>query len=185
MHNNKNNQEQSKDLQQHKEEFINKLVDNLNDINTQRLRDKQEPLDVCFMTSVVDTNIIKYTNFINNLQYGYFIEDYEEDPTGYTNGHINIQIRKDKPITYTIEFQDNYIDYIDMHVPTFEISKVEYLGGEMWDIENEDLDEYRQEYIIKHQKIASEYEEQLKDKKKHDLATKIALLQNELNSLDL
>src|SRR3712207_8873721 len=44
--------------------------------------------------------------FLKDISRGYFIEDYEEDPTGYTNGSIEIQCLNATK-TYTLRSEEH------------------------------------------------------------------------------
>ncbi|MCD3321686.1 hypothetical protein G8V07_14670 [Clostridium botulinum D/C] len=174
----------NQEKKQIKEKFMYDLVSKLEGVNKRRLREGKGLLDICFMTSIIDTKILQYDEFINNLKYKYFIEEYKEDETGFENGSINVQIRKDKPVTYTICFKSYYIEDICESIPSFEFSKQEYIGETMWDIfEDESYSEYREKFTTKYQNIHSEFEREEKLRQKKELQDKIALLTQQLSTI--
>lgn len=101
-----------------KKEFINNLIKELNDVNEDRIYYDKNPLDVCYLISVVDQQIEKCTDFINEIENKtYYINGYDEDTSGgYTNGKIRILIKRtneDKENEYIYDTYENYCYYIE------------------------------------------------------------------------
>jgi hypothetical protein len=97
-----------------KEQFIQDLIRELNDINERELiPDDKKPIDVCFLVSVVDQKIEKYQDFMSDItKYTYCINGYEADNSGgYTNGKIRILIEKTDEEKESISIVDAYYDY--------------------------------------------------------------------------
>lgn len=94
-----------------KDNFIHDLIDILNRENEERLEKKISPLDICFIISVIEQRIEEYPDFINDIKNKeYYINQYiPDDSEGYTNGKIEIFIKKKNPDTDLLI--DQYTDY--------------------------------------------------------------------------
>lgn len=94
-----------------KSEFIRRLVDELNDENERG--NHKRPLDVCYMTSVVDQQLEKCDEFIKDITiHRYEINGYDyDDSEGYTNGKIRIFIEKPEEEKESEMMYDAYYDY--------------------------------------------------------------------------
>ena len=84
-----------------KEKFIKQLIEELEDYNL-HAQEEDFKIDVRFMVSVIDQQIEKCTDFMEDISYKDFqVGSYEKDITeGYTNGRIYVYIIKDKHIEY-------------------------------------------------------------------------------------
>src|SRR3712207_9348277 len=80
--------------------------------------------------------------FLKDISRGYFIEDYEEDPTGYTNGSIEIQCLNATK-TYTLEFTESYCGDMAQCYPSFKLSERHGVGEYEWDYFEDDRSEER------------------------------------------
>ena len=81
-----------------KENFMINLIETLNNENIKRINGNRELVDVCHLTSVVDLQIEKCEEFLNDIsnhkydiEYQYNEEDYISN---YKNGKVKINIRK-------------------------------------------------------------------------------------------
>ena len=81
-----------------KENFMINLIETLNNENIKRINNNREIIDVCHLTSVVDLQIEKCQEFLNDIsnheydiEYQYNEEDYVSN---YKNGKVKINIRK-------------------------------------------------------------------------------------------
>lgn len=95
-----------------KERFIQKLIKELNKENKYR----ECPLDVCYMVSVVEQQIDKCKEFMEDLQTkNWLINGYYKDTTGgYTNGKIRILIEKtEEEKEYQNDVYEDYCYYIE------------------------------------------------------------------------
>lgn len=96
-----------------KEKFIRNLIDFLNRENEYRICYNKNPLDICYMVSVVDQNIEDCKDFINDIKNKeWYINAYNEDHSnGYTNGEIEILILKPKEEQEDELTIENFEDY--------------------------------------------------------------------------
>lgn len=97
-----------------KEEFINNLIEELNDVNERQLiYNGKNPIDVCYIVSVIEQNIGAYEDFLNDiLNHTYCINGYDEDASGgYTNGKVRILIEKPDEEKESEYMMDAYYDY--------------------------------------------------------------------------
>jgi hypothetical protein len=94
-----------------KGEFIKRLVDELNDENERGNHNR--PLNICYMTSVVDQQLEKCSEFIEDITiHRYEINGYEYDNTeGYTNGKMRVLIEKPDEEKNSEMMYDAYYDY--------------------------------------------------------------------------
>lgn len=98
----------NKDIKKVKEKFIENLTKTLNEENDNRLYDGKEPLDVCFMISVIDKQLHQHKEFLEDLSNGYTFNGYEEDESGYSNGKISLFIEKPKEEQQSDLWVDRY-----------------------------------------------------------------------------
>jgi hypothetical protein len=109
----------SKSIHEIKEQFINDLITELNDINERdRVYYGKTPLDVCYMVSIVNQQIENCTEFMNDIStHRYCINGYDEDYSqGYTNGRIRVLIEKpdeEKESEYMVDAYHPYCYYIE------------------------------------------------------------------------
>ena len=99
-----------------KNDFIRKLIDELNSVNKERLlnNDDKNLIDVCFMVSVIDQGIEKCTKFIEEMtKYDYHINRYIENKSGeYTNSKkIEILFEKPECEKESEYWVDNFYDW--------------------------------------------------------------------------
>ncbi|MNK43742.1 hypothetical protein D3C87_624590 [compost metagenome] len=97
-----------------KEQFIRKLIDELNNVNKHELFDEERaPLDVCYMVSVIDQQIDDCQEFMDTITtYRYQINDFSHDNSGgYTNGKIQILIEKPEEEKSSEMMFDAFYDY--------------------------------------------------------------------------
>lgn len=115
-----------------KKKFIRALIDELNDVNENQLQYyNKNPNNVCFMVSVIDQNINKYKDFIDDITKNNFcVNGYEEDhSSGYTAGKIRILIEKSNEEKDKEEKENGFVisEYYDYHY------EIEFLYDErMW-----------------------------------------------------
>ena len=102
-----------------KEQFIKELINELNDVNERQLvYNDKTPIDVCYVVSVIDQQIEKCTEFMEDIsKHTYYINGYDEDTSqGYTNGRIRVLIEKpedEKESHYMVDAYHNYCYYIE------------------------------------------------------------------------
>jgi len=99
-----------------KDQFIKNIINELNNENKNRINNNKEIIDVCYIISVVDQQIEKCKEFIDDITtHTYLIENYDEEYSeGYTNGRIKILIKKpDNENGYTINTYYNYFYYME------------------------------------------------------------------------
>ena len=101
-----------------KDRFIRELVDELNEVNQERLNYSKSPLDICFMTSVLDQRLEDCTDFIKILESKrWLINGYDCDEEDYyTNGRVRILIEKseeEKKSEYMVDAYEDYYYYIE------------------------------------------------------------------------
>lgn len=195
-----------------KEKFIQELIKELNYENDRRIDSDKKPLDVCYMVSVVEQQIDKYKEFMEDLQTkNWLINGYDEDTTGgYTNGRIRILIEKTEEeyedYCYYIEFlydernrgycqctseDDGYdkehgccgID-CDWTAPAFIITKEVSMGYNTWEGQQRDYWEYEKRFNLKQENKNKEIEEYKKQQKKARILEEMKRLLNELNELE-
>lgn len=195
-----------------KEKFIQELIKELNYENDRRINSDKKPLDVCYMVSVVEQQIDKYKEFMEDLQTkNWLINGYDEDTTGgYTNGRIRILIEKTEEecedYCYYIEFlydernwgycqctseDDGYdkehgccgID-CDWTAPAFIITKEVSMGYNTWEGQQRDYWEYEKRFNLKQENKNKEVEEYKKQQKKARILEEMKRLLNELNELE-
>ena len=94
-----------------KEKFIRDLIDELNDINENRITyENKRPIDVCRVVSVIDQQLENCKEFIEDItEHTYHINRYEESH-GFTYPKIRILIEKNDS-----EKNPNYVEYYDTH----------------------------------------------------------------------
>jgi len=94
-----------------KEQFIQDLINTLNDENENRINNNKTSLDICFMVSVIDQQIENCKEFLDDITKNtYYINGYDEDYSGgYTNGKITILIRK------LDNNKEEYVDYYNYY----------------------------------------------------------------------
>ena len=102
-----------------KGEFVRDLIDELNDINERQLvcYDKR-PIDVPYVVSVIDQQIEKCREFIDDItEHSYYINGFERnDEDYYSNGKIRILIEKpdsEKESEYMVDAYYDYCYYIE------------------------------------------------------------------------
>ncbi|MGJ0846505.1 hypothetical protein ACR77J_07445 [Tissierella praeacuta] len=101
-----------------KDKFIMTLVDELNEINKDRTYNNKFPLDICFMTSVLDQQLENCKEFMGILENkNWLINGYERDEDDYyTNGRIRVLIEKPKEERksgFLVDTYENYCYYIE------------------------------------------------------------------------
>jgi len=129
-----------------KEKFIKDLIQKLNRENTERINEGKDSLNVCYMTSVIDQNIDKCNEFMEDIKNNdYYFTSYQEDVSGgYTGGYIGIGINA-SGINYTYRIDFGF-EICDWYIPTFNLIKEinvlysGYNGGE------QDYDEYEKQF---------------------------------------
>ena len=63
-----------------KEQFIKNIINELNNENKNRINNNKEIIDVCYIISVVDQQIEKCKEFIDDITtHTYLIENYDEE----------------------------------------------------------------------------------------------------------
>lgn len=181
-----------------KDQFINDLVDELNKFNNNRVRNKQNPLDICYMISVLDQQLDDCDEFMNDITiHRYKIDNYTEDNSGYTNGTIKILIGKPRNekeaermiykysgVCYYITFSSGEIYYEGWTIPTFEIVKKTNLYNVQWDGFKEDYDKYKDKFYDNEKYRNKKAEEYLRNKRTLEIKDEIEKLQNELKELN-
>lgn len=101
-----------------KDRFIRELVDELNEVNQERLNYSKNPLDICFMTSVLNQQLEDCTDFMKTLESKtWLINGYDYDKEDwYTNGKVRILIEKseeEKESEYMVDAYEDYCYYIE------------------------------------------------------------------------
>ena len=95
-----------------KEIFIQDLIQELNNINYHKVEyeGNNSLIDVCYIISVIDQQIDKYTEFLSDItKNNYYINGYYKDTTdGYTNGKIRILIEKPDDEKESNHWADTY-----------------------------------------------------------------------------
>lgn len=96
-----------------KDNFIEKLIIELNSENKRRIIYDKEPINICFIVSALDQqldNCKEFINILNNKEW--FINGYEEDDTGgYTYGRIEVLIEKKSGTIGALEDYCYYINF--------------------------------------------------------------------------
>jgi len=79
-----------------KDQFIQNLINTLNNENQSRINNNKNLIDVCYLVSVIDQQIENYKEFIDDItEHTYIITDYKKDwYDNYTSGEIQILIEK-------------------------------------------------------------------------------------------
>ena len=95
-----------------KDQFIQNLINTLNNENENRINNNRNPLDVCYLVSAIDQQIENYKEFLDDItEHTYVIDDYKEDwYNGYTNGEIQILIEKPND-EEKYEYINNYCNH--------------------------------------------------------------------------
>lgn len=166
-----------------KKKFVLDLVDKLNRISRDRLEYGSSALDVCYMTSIVDKQILQCEEFLKDISRGYFIEDYKEDPTGYTNGSIEIQCLNATK-TYTLEFTESYCGDMAQCYPSFKLSERHGVGEYEWDYFEDDYEEYEANFNKKYSAIYKDIEQKKKERRIQDIKIQMEMLSQELTALE-
>jgi hypothetical protein len=193
-----------------KDKFISELIDRLNNVNEQRIYYNKETLDVCFMVSVIDQQIEKCKELMEDLSNNeWSIGIYEDDKyDGYTNGEIRIHIIKSEPVDYCycIEFlyDERYWGYCqctpddegynskhkccgngcDWIAPAFSITKETFLGDYKWEGYEKDYWEYEEKFHQDKKNKNEEVERHKREQEKQHLLEQIKILQNKLKELE-
>jgi len=96
-----------------KDQFIQNLINTLNDENENRINNNKKLLDVCYIVSVIDQQIENCKEFIDDItKHTYHINGYDEDYSGgYTNGKIKILIEKSDEEKESEHWADAYYNY--------------------------------------------------------------------------
>ncbi|MEC4565443.1 DUF5320 domain-containing protein [Paenibacillus sp. CMAA1739] len=192
-----------------KKVFIEKLAKVLNEEQD----DLDKPLDICYMVSVVDQHLDRYSEFIEEISNNnYLINGYDKDNTGgYTNGRIRILIEKPEEETkcdycYFIEFgfDERYWGYCqckpddegysvkheccgndcDWVAPSFHIEKCIYIGGDSWDGCENDYWKYEQKYYEEENNKNTYLDNYLKEQEKIRLQEQLKVIQSRLSELN-
>jgi len=96
-----------------KDQFIQNLINELNNENENRIYHDKKPLDISYIISVIDQQIENCKEFIDDItRHTYCINSYDEDYSGgYTNGKIKILIEKSEDEKESEHWVDAYYDY--------------------------------------------------------------------------
>lgn len=96
-----------------KEKFISDLIAELNRENESRVCNDKSPVDVCFVTSVVDQQLDNCKKFLDDItEHTYCINGYEKDTEDYySNGKVRILIEKPESERESNYMFDAFYDY--------------------------------------------------------------------------
>jgi len=92
-----------------KDQFIQNLINTLNNENKNRIYHDKKPLNIPYIVSVIDQQIENCKEFLDDItKHTYDINSYDEDYSGgYTNGKITILIEKPKDKEEESEYINN------------------------------------------------------------------------------
>jgi len=101
-----------------KEKFIRDLIDELNKENEQRIDNNKNPINICYVVSVVEQQLDNCKDFLDDItEHTYYINGFEKDPEDYyTNGKVRILIEKpdlEKESQYMVDAFYDYCYYIE------------------------------------------------------------------------
>ena len=96
-----------------KNQFIQNLIKELNNENEHMINNSKNPLDICYMISVIDQQIENCKEFLDDItKHTYCINGYDKDYSeGYTNGKIKILIEKTEDEKKSKHWADAYYNY--------------------------------------------------------------------------
>jgi len=205
-----------------KDQFIQNLIKELNNENEHMINNSKNPLDICYMISVIDQQIENCKEFLDDItKHTYCINGYDKDYSeGYTNGKIKILIKKTEDEKESKHWADAYYNYYycieflyderhwgycectpedkdynekykccgdgcDWNSPAFRIEKVINLGYCIWEGQERDYWEYKEQFES-NEKNKNENVEKFKiEEKKQNIRDRIKDLQEELDKLGL
>lgn len=193
-----------------KDKFISELIDELNDVNEQRIYYDKEPLDICFMVSVIEQQIEKCKEFMEDLSNSEWDIDFYENERYdvYADGEIRIHIIKSEPVDYCycIKFlyDERYWGYCqctpddegynpkykccgngcDWIAPAFSITKEVFLGDYKWEGYEKDYWKYEEKFYQNEKNKNEEVERHKREQEKQRLLKQIKILQNKLKELE-
>ena len=196
-----------------KENFMINLIDTLNNENIKRINNNRELVDVCYVTSIIDLQINKcqeFLNDINNHEYdiNYYFEE-ELDFSNYKNGKIKVDIKKsdedrlngniydiyhsyfyhinflyDSTRNYGYMTSDGQYEFEDWDAPAFSIDKVTNLGEWRWEGEKDNYLEYQKQFELNSKNKNEELEILKTEREKQELRDEIKMLQDKLMLLE-
>lgn len=190
-----------------KDRFIKKIITELSDENEVRIDGGENPLDICYMVSVLDQQLDNCSDFMNVLKEENWLVN------GYINGKIRVLI-ENKGKSNTFKDCCYYINFLhdkrhwgycecspedegyneeydccgngcDWDAPAFSIEKVERVCCGIWDGLAKDYWQYEDKFN-KIQTIKSiKLEQYKKEREKAQILEAIKKLQNKLDNLNL
>ena len=140
--------------------------------------EEPDKIDICFITSIISQQITNCNDLFIDLKNNNYSIDYIQDPSGYTNGQIEIILPS---AIYYIKVCEKYYEelgefatmYVSKQINTDE-------GFYEWNNDIMNYDEYQKQFNKLHKDIAK----QQKEKERNEVKQQIAELQEHLKQLE-
>jgi len=188
-----------------KEQFIRNLIDVLNEINGELVSNNKNPIDVCYVVSVIDQQIESCKEFMEDItQNKYRIYGFKRDDENY-NGSIKVLIKKSN-YEYLINFTedermfgycectsgDKYYNskyqccgfQCDWYAPAFELKKIINLNGLRWVGLRRDYWAYEEQFEVNEKNKNDDVEKHRKEQEKKYIENQIKEWQEKLKNLE-